>query len=732
MADALQDFVTMTQAASGLIGSLGQLQDTRIKLESDRIASEVGKMNSNFLLRMSAPIGSPQRIDMNNWRDELQRHNEELGQRLSTIQSPTVKTTVESRLGEMTNGFMVNISNKMVGQEIEKAQNDFVIDVDNIRGDLSKSADERLNIITAKMNDAEAKGIMSFDQLRAMRLDIQGTLGAEKIATDAMNGLAKSSDDFVNKYKADYVSKNKETIDAKVAGLMESNSSITQEEAMAQATEEVASIVSEEAKSRTHKTTFEEAALVTMNRTDLNKGQRDAAVQFLFNKQKVEDQRAKDMWDALYTKQEKKENVNVEAAYNMIVSSGASSAQKQEMVGQLQGYAFVMERKNLSSLMGQLWNVNEDVRATSEFQTMARREVGKLSGGYWDTEAGLKYKNEQYAIMDGWKVSAAGADKSKLEAKQNINKYMIQFSNRSNANIRDNIFTGSPDALTQLMSYLIPELTGAAPDEAAKAINDVQNGTYGIDPILVKAYLTPGGRELFSMMKMVVNKSLTMPNRDNALKMFKHAEKSGKEEDLVSQGMLTQFSMHVMGQLKEKLQKSGGVWTKEISKDANDIIIGVLGSAQYSFAPQTTPASGEVGLNKKLATFADTFNNGKGILDNDGEVVPAYADTYEQYQSMAMKVLKESVPSPSGNFIKDVKTTKERKGAISFRDDKDSTVRYDVVTKRGELAIVKMVKNKKGTAFEPSAIMAPNSDKADAKNKEVQNVMSDFYSQYGY
>ena len=66
MADAVSDIVTLTQAASGLIGSLSRLQDTRIQLESARISSEVGRLNSEFLQDMNRGLDDPKRISVQN------------------------------------------------------------------------------------------------------------------------------------------------------------------------------------------------------------------------------------------------------------------------------------------------------------------------------------------------------------------------------------------------------------------------------------------------------------------------------------------------------------------------------------------------------------------------------------------------------------------------------------------------------------------------------------------
>ena len=117
--DALDDFVQFTQALGGFTQSVGQLYDMKVRVEADKYAMDIGKMDTAFLTDMMRPAGDPNRIWVQNFRDSLDAYNKDLDSRIAQITNPAVRAAVSRQYQSSRNEFNLRVAEKYMAQEVE-------------------------------------------------------------------------------------------------------------------------------------------------------------------------------------------------------------------------------------------------------------------------------------------------------------------------------------------------------------------------------------------------------------------------------------------------------------------------------------------------------------------------------------------------------------------------------------------------------------------------------------
>lgn len=120
--DALDDFVQFTQSLGGFTQSVGQLYDMKVRVEADKYAMDIGKMDTAFLTDMMRPAGDPARISVKNFRDSLEAYNKDLDSRIGQITNPAVRAAVSRQYQSSRNEFNLRVAEKYMAQEVANTQ----------------------------------------------------------------------------------------------------------------------------------------------------------------------------------------------------------------------------------------------------------------------------------------------------------------------------------------------------------------------------------------------------------------------------------------------------------------------------------------------------------------------------------------------------------------------------------------------------------------------------------
>jgi len=120
--DALDDFVQLTQALGGFTESVGQLYNMKVKVEADKYAMDIGKMDTAFLTDMMRPAGDPNRIEVRSFRDRLTAYNQDLDNRIGQITNPAVRDAVARNYQSSRNEFNLRVAEKFMAQEVANTQ----------------------------------------------------------------------------------------------------------------------------------------------------------------------------------------------------------------------------------------------------------------------------------------------------------------------------------------------------------------------------------------------------------------------------------------------------------------------------------------------------------------------------------------------------------------------------------------------------------------------------------
>ena len=423
MADAVSDIVTLTQAASGLIGSLSRLQDTRIQLESARISSEVGRLNSEFLQDMNRSLDDPKRISVRNWHERLDQHKARVQERIDTVSSPVIRTTVDARNAEMSRGFMDAIAAKMMDQEIQVAQDDFGVEMLNIASDSTKSLSDRISIISRRFAEEQARGLMSGPQFRELRAKTLSPLIAESLADEAvssLDALVKSRD----------------------------------EDAVA---------------------SYDDAALAIEPRPGVSEAERQMAIQLLSSRQKQVDAGVEAAWKSVFEGPAKTESVNIAEAESVIDTPRVSAEVKRKMARALEGYSFDMGEKNIERRFNVFRELPMEIKASPEIQAKARELLGSYDQTQYADMTGRLYKE-----VDGWKLDQGERALEAAKKKAAILGELERYEARKGEYAKDGAFR----LYSYIGQYRNdPEIAPFVYDQ----LKELRDGLTGIDKTVVDA-----------------------------------------------------------------------------------------------------------------------------------------------------------------------------------------------------------------------------------------------------
>ncbi len=137
MADFLSDMNALTQSVGNAANSITNLYNVRKDLETKRIASQVQAKQYDIMKRVNLPLGDPARISFSQdgggtyFRDVLDQYDKETQELVGSSKWESVRGAVSSALQPMTQNFSLKIADAYAAQEVEKAQVDWTVKLDN-------------------------------------------------------------------------------------------------------------------------------------------------------------------------------------------------------------------------------------------------------------------------------------------------------------------------------------------------------------------------------------------------------------------------------------------------------------------------------------------------------------------------------------------------------------------------------------------------------------------------
>jgi len=156
MADFLSDMNALTQSVGNAANSITNLYNVRKDLETKRIASQVQAKQYDIMKRVNLPLGDPARISFSQdgggtyFRDVLDQYDKETQELVGSSKWESVRGAVSSTLQPMTQDFSLKIADAYAAQEVEKAQVDWTVALDNelaIAGSLDEVEKIKANAI---------------------------------------------------------------------------------------------------------------------------------------------------------------------------------------------------------------------------------------------------------------------------------------------------------------------------------------------------------------------------------------------------------------------------------------------------------------------------------------------------------------------------------------------------------------------------------------------------------
>lgn len=428
MADALNDFVTLTNAAGNLIGNLSRLQDTRIELESARIASEINRRNALFLSDMTRKVGDPNRIDSNNWRDKLAQHNSDIESVIGTVKSTGVKNIVQSRIGEITNGFMVGVSQKMFAQEMEIAKSDARVNIDNIYNDSSKSWSERVADIDSWTKKYSDEGILDGKELAELYSKYRTQANVNSIVDFAMSRWSNASNEELSSYSDRF---------SMAMAIVDSDSSLREvDKSLAK-------------------------NLIMKASSENDKAYEDG------------------QWENIFTTPEKNGVVNIEHAETSLAAADISSSKKAELYSRLEAYSGKKFDDTLEYGFNSVFrSLPVEAKFNSEVQDRARKYLNDMGSTRLGLLVGQKKVGDMHKEIDGFTQNSGGSEAAAKEAINRMNLLATWFHTKA---------TGPDGKLLvtrgRLISELVndPEIKKYAAREAFALLKDVENGAIGVN-----------------------------------------------------------------------------------------------------------------------------------------------------------------------------------------------------------------------------------------------------------
>lgn len=136
MAPLLSDVAEFTNAFSQLAGSVAQLHQVRVQAEAEAQASQISKLNFDFVQRLNLPAGDPNKLSLdegtpNYWRTAMEQHDAEIETGVGSIKDPSIRAGVETQLQASRQKFALDMSNALAGAELQRTQESMIVLFDN-------------------------------------------------------------------------------------------------------------------------------------------------------------------------------------------------------------------------------------------------------------------------------------------------------------------------------------------------------------------------------------------------------------------------------------------------------------------------------------------------------------------------------------------------------------------------------------------------------------------------
>ena len=541
MADALQDFSLMMNTASNLMGSLTQLQQTRTHLETERLSTQIGKTNTAYLMRMNLPVGDPNRIDMENWREELGNLNSSVNEQLSTIKSSQVKASVEARLGELTNGFMLNVSDSMVKQEIMKGKTDLNATVRNIMGDPLLSAMEKAKKIEPLIAYNADAGVLNPEESERLKAGIDGALVPQI---------------YIEKHKREMTEGWEASV---IAEQMKLNPGMTEEQARANLSEYEQPAMTSEVLAR------------SLSKADnLDTISQAQAVQLLYNQQEATDKNAEETWKGIFGAREKDSTVDIHEAMNFIKYSGASETAKNNMIASLEGYGFKLVGVNTEQWFNH-WRALNPADKFDQAESARARLLG--------IQASDEATGKGYTITDDGKIKIGGYLKE-------ISAYL---ENPDDGNLKDSLRgqlveatqlaldkEGSFKEVWKLYTYAMQEkFLYKIPGDVKELVEKIRSNTFGLDKYVLDALEANNGF-IDATLQNIVNSTEYKATTKSFGKLLDRAALTGAKNDDAADAKLYSMKLDMLPKIVAIVQDVGAYNDVAKKRIQDEVIIPMI------------------------------------------------------------------------------------------------------------------------------------------------------------
>ena len=198
--DALQDFTTLTGAFGQFTQSLNQLQQMKIKVESEKASYAIGQANADFIKRMNLPFGDPNRITTDNFREALEAHQSQVDSFVDNINSPGVKAAVGGAVQQAQSQFDGTIMDHFMPlyvAEVQAKDTSLINDMANNPPSDPAALPAWKAQLDAKMDDSAKLGIYDPAKMQAIRDSVDtltnGRIEANKALVAAGGDMDKAA-----------------------------------------------------------------------------------------------------------------------------------------------------------------------------------------------------------------------------------------------------------------------------------------------------------------------------------------------------------------------------------------------------------------------------------------------------------------------------------------------------------------------------------------------------------
>lgn len=244
MADALSDFTQLSQAFGNMANSLISLMNVKTETEVNRRQAEIGKLQTDFLMRLSLPPGSIGRISSQNFMAEFDSLNARTQEYIDSVDDSFVKSRVQNILSSSSNTFKLKVAEKYSEALYNEAMNNYFvtneIEYQNAPGGKKEETAMKLlewgranmepsefkkyesgMIAQARADDAYSKAVSSGEYLSTASLKVKLDPKAQAIFDSKVQSTIKATDDEIDKIMEDN-QKALDSGDLPVDGLLDS------------------------------------------------------------------------------------------------------------------------------------------------------------------------------------------------------------------------------------------------------------------------------------------------------------------------------------------------------------------------------------------------------------------------------------------------------------------------------------------------------------------------------